>query len=198
MATLPSESTSGIVLAAGAGSRMGMPKALMHDADGTSWLRRAVEVLRDGGCSPVYAVLGAEAERAVGLLSDIEVEVVVAADWATGISASLRAGLAAVRATSATSVVVLLVDTPDVGADVVARVLRLAGADSRAGADSLVRAVYAGTPGHPALIGRDHWSSLAATATGDNGAQGYFQGRPHQRVECGDLASGRDRDRPSR
>jgi CTP:molybdopterin cytidylyltransferase MocA len=44
----------GLLLAAGAGRRMGMPKALVGD-----WLARSVGVLRDGGCSGVTVVLGA-------------------------------------------------------------------------------------------------------------------------------------------
>ncbi|MCW2852747.1 MAG: hypothetical protein JWM84_2411, partial [Nocardioides sp.] len=34
-------STAGLLLAAGAGSRMGMPKALVHDGE-ESWLARGV------------------------------------------------------------------------------------------------------------------------------------------------------------
>ena len=52
--------------AAGAGSRMGMPKALVHDERG-SWLRRGVEVLREGGCDPVVVVLGAAPQAADAL-----------------------------------------------------------------------------------------------------------------------------------
>jgi len=54
----------GVVLAAGEGRRMGMPKALVRDPDGTSWLRRAVETLSDAGCAPVVVVLGAQADEA--------------------------------------------------------------------------------------------------------------------------------------
>ena len=68
--------TVGLLLAAGAGRRMGTPKALVHDADGTSWLRRSVAALLDGGCTPVHVVLGAGAEEARTLLADLPVEVV--------------------------------------------------------------------------------------------------------------------------
>jgi CTP:molybdopterin cytidylyltransferase MocA len=49
----------GLLLAAGAGRRMGQPKALMHDPDGTSWLVRSIDVLKEGGCEDVTVVLGA-------------------------------------------------------------------------------------------------------------------------------------------
>ena len=47
----------GLLLAAGAGRRMGGPKALRVDADGTSWLVRSAGALLDGGCSGVTVVL---------------------------------------------------------------------------------------------------------------------------------------------
>lgn len=179
---------SGLVLAAGAGTRMGRPKALVHAPDGTSWLRRTVEVLRDAGCSEVTVVLGAQADQARDLVPD-GVAVVVAEDWGEGQSASLRAGLGAL--TDASAVVITLVDLPDVSADVVRRVLA-AGAECH----TLSRAVYDGRPGHPVLLGRDHWVAVASVAAGDDGAKPYLRTHEVAGVECGDLATGRDQDTP--
>lgn len=178
----------GLLLAAGAGSRMGTPKALVHD-DGTSWLRRAVGTLYDGGCDRVTVVLGAAAEEARALLLDLDVTVVVAGDWAEGMGASLRAGLAALAPLDGQAVLVTLVDLPDVGADVVRRVAGL-GTDPGV----LARAAYDGQPGHPVLLGRSHWAAVAESATGDRGARDYLAAHPVAVVECGDLASGRDVD----
>ncbi|NUO36590.1 MAG: NTP transferase domain-containing protein, partial [Dermatophilaceae bacterium] len=61
---------------------------------------------------------------------------------------------------------------------------------------ALRRAAYEGVPGHPALIGRDHWEGVVASATGDHGARTYFREHEHELVECGDLATGRDADTP--
>ena len=58
-------STCGILLAAGAGSRMGKPKALVTGTDGQPWLRHGVATLQSAGLSPVIVVLGAQAEDAV-------------------------------------------------------------------------------------------------------------------------------------
>jgi CTP:molybdopterin cytidylyltransferase MocA len=174
---------AGLLLAAGAGTRMGMPKALMRDADGTSWLRRAVAALVDAGLEPVTVVLGAGAAEARPLVPD-GVAVVVAEDWAEGMSASLRSGLAALG--RADAVVVGLVDLPDVTAAVVRRVA----ADADRG--TLRRAAYDGRPGHPVVIGREHWAGVAAAATGDRGARPYLAAREVGLVECGDLASGHD------
>jgi len=178
----------GLLMAAGAGSRMGTPKALVRDPDGTSWLRRSVAALVDGGCAPVTVVLGAGADDARPLVP-AGVEVVVAGDWAAGMSASLRAGLSALADTDADAVVLTLVDLPDVTADVVRRVVA-AGADRA----TLSRAAYHGRPGHPVVIGRGHWAGIAATVTGDEGAKPYLATHDVTLVECGDLATGRDQD----
>jgi CTP:molybdopterin cytidylyltransferase MocA len=87
--------------------------------------------------------------------------------------------------------VVTLVDLPDVDARVVGRLLELP--DEPA---VLARAAYDGTPGHPVLLGRDHWAGVAATAGGDQGARAYLRAREVLLVECGDLATGRDQDTP--
>jgi CTP:molybdopterin cytidylyltransferase MocA len=177
----------GLLLAAGAGRRMGTPKALVYD-DAGSWLVRGVGVLRDGGCSQVTVVLGAEAERAVWLVAGGRVRLVVARDWAEGMGASLRAGLRSLN-DSEDGVVVSLVDLPDLVPEVVRRVVTAA-----AGPAALARATYDGTPGHPVLLGRDHWQGVAETAVGDQGARAYLATHDVVLVECGDLASGRDVD----
>lgn len=181
-------SVEGVLLAAGAGSRMGMPKALVHDDDGRSWLARGVETLVDGGCDRITVVLGASADEAVRVLDGLGVDVVIASDWADGMSASLRAGLRGLPADGEVAVV-LLVDLPDVTASVVRRVLT-AGTDPAA----LRRAAFDGRPGHPVLIGRDHWAGVLAEASGDEGARSYLRERPVDLVECGDLATGHDVD----
>lgn len=175
----------GLLLAAGAGRRMGTPKALVDD-----WLVRSVAALREGGCDDVTVVLGAAVDEAADRLSDKE-KVVIAADWARGLSASLRAGLDALTATArgdAHAALVHLVDLPDVGADVVGRVGRLSTPDA------LARAAYAGRPGHPVLIGRHHWAGVIDTLVGDAGAKEYLDAHGAALVECGDLASGQDVD----
>ena len=185
--------TAGLVLAAGRGSRMGGPKALVAHPEGGVLLEHAIVALRDAGCAPVVVVLGAEARRAVPSAAEADL-VVVARDWAQGQGASLRAGLAALEETTAESVAVLLVDLPDVGPDVVRRVVRAAGRPRRAG---LVRAAYGGVPGHPVVLGRNHWRGAAEAASGDQGARDYLATHAHGVVECGDLATGRDVDTPA-
>ncbi|MBJ7340715.1 NTP transferase domain-containing protein [Mycolicibacterium sp.] len=174
-------SVSGVVLAAGAGTRYGMPKVLAGQGE---WLRYAVAALVDGGCDDVVVVLGAAVVEVPS-----PARAVVAEDWRTGMSASIRAGLAA--ADGADVVLLHLVDTPDVGADVVARVRDAVGASS----SGLARATFGGRPGHPVAIARKHWAALALTLRGDDGARAFLSGRDDViAVECGDLATGVDID----
>jgi CTP:molybdopterin cytidylyltransferase MocA len=178
----------GLLLAAGAGRRMGLPKALVTDDRG-SWLVRGVDLLHDGGCTRVTVVLGAEVARAGALLVDLDVSITVADDWAEGMGASLGAGLRSLAGSGADGVVVSLVDLPDLVPEVVARVM--AAGDGPA---ALVRATYDGRPGHPVILGRDHWPGVIESAVGDQGARAYLAGRDVTSVECGDLATGLDVD----
>jgi CTP:molybdopterin cytidylyltransferase MocA len=168
---------------------MGQPKALVHDADGTSWVQHAVGVLQDGGCTGVTVVLGAGAGEAVSLLDGLGVDVVIAHDWDKGMSASLRTGLESLLASDAEAAVVSLVDLPDLTAAVVRRLL-----SEREGDEALVRASYHGRPGHPVVLGRAHWAGVVAGASGDAGARDYLATHGAALVECGDLASGVDVD----
>lgn len=179
-------SVVGVLLAAGAGRRFGGPKALARDDDGTSWLLRSVQALRP--CTEIVVVLGAEAERAAALLP-MSVARIRADDWAEGMGASLRAGLSALPPTSHDAALVSLVDLPDVDAAVVARLVAAV-----TGPDVLARSSYDGVPGHPVVIGRDHWAGVIEVATGDRGARDYLATHEVTLVECGDLATGVDVD----
>lgn len=160
--------------------RYGMPKVLAEQGE---WLRVAVDAL-SGPCDDVVVVLGAA-------VVDVPppARAVVAKDWAAGMGSSLRAGLAA--ADGARYVVLHLVDTPDVGADVVARVL----AAAQSAVSGLARATFGGRPGHPVVIERRHVAALAETLHGDEGGRRFLSGRTDViAVECNDLATGVDVD----
>lgn len=180
---------AGLLLAAGAGRRFGMPKALVRYR-GSLFVERAVAVLLAGGCDPVVVVLGADADR-VRAEAGLDGAVVVDnPDWAEGMGTSLRAGLTALTRTGADAAVVLPVDTPGVTAAAVRRLARLATPTA------LARASYDGLPGHPVLLGRDHWAGAAAEAEGDTGARRYLAARDPLDVPCADVATGDDVDRP--
>ena len=204
----------GLVLAAGAGRRMGGPKALLRVTPAEPTLvERAVDLLTVGGCDGVTVVVGAAGAEVELLVRSLGRDITIAhcPDWDEGMGASLRSGLSSLAATThegegvTEAVLVTLVDLPDITPDVVARLLDSVDDTGESSAQraqghwrgELRRAAYGGVPGHPALIGRDHWEAVAREAGGDQGARGYFRSHPHEIVECGDLATGRDADTPT-
>ncbi|HNQ05557.1 MAG TPA: NTP transferase domain-containing protein [Tetrasphaera sp.] len=176
--------TVGVVLAAGAGRRFGGPKILAHQGH---WLEQSVAALRNGGCHRVAVCMGAAVVDAPPGVLAVEVP-----DWESGMSASVRAALDLAAELDAELLVLHLIDLPDVGAPVVARVL-----ESAAGRpDALVRAAYGNLPGHPVVVGRDHLAPMRATLTGDSGGRDYLAAAGAQSIACGDLATGADHDVP--
>ena len=108
---------------------MGGPKALV-ELDGEPLVRRALRVLADGGCAPCVVVLGAAADAVRAILPE-GVTAVEAPDWAEGMGASLRTGLAALPP-DVDAVLVHLVDLPGVTAAAVARLAARRGPDNPA------------------------------------------------------------------
>ncbi|MGY2062287.1 nucleotidyltransferase family protein, partial [Nocardia gipuzkoensis] len=193
---------AGVLLAAGAGTRYGRPKVLAEDG---AWLRTAVAALRAGGCDPLYVVLGATGPARRGpngqwLICDSlaipeGVQPLWAADWAVGLAASLRTALGAVAADAdpVDYVAIMPVDTPDVGPEVVARVV----AAARSTPSGLARARFENRPGHPVVLFHDHWAAVIKSAQGNSGARTFLDGRTDiVAVTCDDLATGRDHDYP--
>lgn len=212
---MTSARVTGLLLAAGAGRRYGRPKGLVVDETG-AWVQRAARALLGGGCGDVLVVTGAAAEEVEALvaqLGDPRVSTTRCGTWEQGMGESLRAGLTALVTRGRTvpvQAVVHLVDLPDVGPEVIARVLGAAatvgghgpsgspvgGGPSGSPAAALVRAAYLGVPGHPVLLGQQHWQPVLDGARGDAGARAYLRRTRPQLVECGDLATGRDVDEP--
>ena len=179
---------AGVLLAAGSGSRLGRPKALVV-VGGQTLVARGVALLQDGGAHPVIVVTGA-AELADPPGPDVVS--VRNPDWATGMGSSLATGLGAVPPDRAAAVIALA-DQPLVGAESVRRLV--AAFESGAG---VVVACYEGLPRNPVLISRKHWPAVVALATGDVGARPFLRAHPDlvTRVECGDVGRPDDIDSP--
>lgn len=174
---------AGILLAAGGGSRLGQPKALV-ELGGTTLAERGVALLRDGGAAPVLVVTGAAAIDLPGVLA------VHNPHWRSGMGSSLAAGLATVPGSCAAAVIAL-VDQPLIGPEAVQRLI----AAHAAGAGVAV-AAYHGQPRNPVLLAREHWAEVTALAVGDAGARQFLRAHPElvTIVECGDIGSPDDID----
>jgi len=172
----------GVVLAAGAGRRLGTPKALL-EVDGRRLVDGAVAVLRDAGLDDVVVVTGAAPVEVAGA------RVVDNQGWRSGMGSSLRAGLAAAEGSAA--VLLMVVDTPGIGAAVVRRLL-----DAFAEGATVAVATYDGAPRNPVLLGREHWAAAGRLAVGDVGARAFLSAYPElvTPVECGDVGDPGDLD----
>jgi len=197
---------AGILLAAGEGSRLGRPKALLV-IGGQSLARRGIELLRAGGARPVIVVTGAAqldgvqigargrgAEPGTGVSDGDPADVMSVHNprWRTGMGSSVAVGLGAVPG-DCTAAVLALADQPLVGPESVRRLI----AAHAAGA-SVAVACYDGRPRNPVLLGREHFAEVTKLARGDVGARPFLQA--HQdlvtRIECADTGAPDDIDTP--
>jgi len=179
----------GLVLAAGAGSRFGGPKAAAI-VESERLVDRAVRVLRQGGCPRVVVVLGAW----IGSVADAEV--IVNPQWPDGMGSSLRSGLGHLLAeqaprpsrANARRAVITLVDLPGLTPAAVAHLC--------CQPEPLLAARYGDQQGHPVLIAEQHWLALMAELKGDTGARHYLLRKRARLVQLDHLACGDDLDHP--
>lgn len=136
----------GIVLAAGASSRMGQAKAALPLAQsGETLLARVVRSLLQGGVPDVTVVAGAhlEAVRAAAPRHEPRVRIIEHPGWQQGQLSSLLAGLNAIDTPLLEGVLVMLVDVPLVKPSTVSAVI----AEWRRTRAPIVRPVMRGARG---------------------------------------------------
>jgi nicotine blue oxidoreductase len=219
MGNIGAESTgdrraTGVVLAAGAGTRLGLgPKALLPYR-GRPLVEFVAGNLLDGGCREVVVVLGAGAPHVAATAELDRYRVAVNPDWRTGMGSSFL--LADQTADPADHLLIALVDQPGVTRVTVGRLL----ASHKPG--RITAAAYrrreasdGGQPpgreagqqtgqqhrllrGHPLLIDASLREAVSATVTGDAGARGFLQAHPDlvDEVDCSDQSTGEDIDTP--
>ncbi len=180
-----------IVLAAGAARRFGAPKQTAR-LDGRPLLAHVLDTLTVApGVGEVIVVLGAHSGIVVREVDLRGVRTVHCADWALGMSASLRAGVAALDAATEAALV-LLADQPRITAQVITLV---ADAGARTPGVDAVRAAYDGVPGHPVLLRRTLLDRVGRL-TGDLGARDLLADADVRLVEAGRLCDPADVDTP--
>ena len=153
-----------IILAAGAGQRMGGPKALLC-LEGETLLSRMVRVAGSVGCQPMIAVIGDWDPGSV----PPGAQLVRNPEAAEGMASSIRRGVAALPE-GAEAVLILVVDQPKVDAALLGGLLQLAAATP----DRPTACAYSGTIGIPAILPRRLCPDLLALQ-GDRGAKAILQ-----------------------
>mgnify|MGYP001942160820 CR=1 FL=1 len=192
-----STTTATIILAAGAGRRLGTrSKALLRVGSGAEPLGiRAVRAGLAAGTSPVL-VLGSEAQQVEEELRRAEPElmgrshVVAAEQWEAGLSASFRAGVKAAHDAGFARCAVLLVDQPGIDEQALAAVL----GEHEPG--RITRGCVEWRPGHPVVFDIEDALAAAALASADEGARSYLTAHAGRvdLVDITDLADDTDLD----
>jgi molybdenum cofactor cytidylyltransferase len=162
------EHAAGIVLAAGASTRLGRPKQLLLWR-GEPFVRVVARTAIGAGLDPVIVVTGSDADAVSAALEDLPVQIVHNANWESGQSSSLRLGLQRLPP-SIGSALFLLADQPQVTLDVI-RALVDAHA---AGLFPIVAPlVHEERRANPVLFDRDTFTDLAQLQ-GDVGGRAIF------------------------
>jgi len=162
-----------VVLAAGTSSRMAPHnKLLVADRSGKPMIARVVDNVLSSGARPVVVVTGHMAGEIEAALGGRPVRYVHAPGYAEGLSASLKAGIAAVPAESAAAIV-CLGDMPLVTGRMIDRLI---GAYDRDEGRLIVLPTHGGKPGNPILWDRRFFPEILE-ASGDAGAR--FLVKPH-------------------
>jgi len=169
---------SGVLLAAGASTRMGRPKQLLP-LGGRPLLQHALDAAAGSCLDEIVLVLGHRCDEildALRLPGRPACRVVVNRGYRAGLGSSLALGLRAADP-AAGAAAILLGDQPSVSA---ARIDRVAGAFLASGRPA-ARPVDAGpgggrVPGHPVFLARPLWSELAEQG-GDRGARDLLRER---------------------
>lgn len=152
-----------IVLAAGASTRLGQPKQLIQ-FNGESILHRTSRLAISAGCSPVFVVVGFEAERMQREIVDLNATAIFNAVWQSGMGSSLRCGVEAAEGVA--RVLLLLSDQPRLSLEVLQALLQV-----NTDAGSLITASsYANKLGVPAIFRKALYPDLK-NIEGDKGAR---------------------------
>lgn len=141
---------AGLILAAGASSRMPGPNKLSRAWCGGTLIEASVGTAIEAGLGPCVVVLGSDAEILLPSLRSHPVVPVKHSTWSRGRASSLAAGLRFLAGfDEVAAVVVLLADEPGVSP----RAIRVVIDRWNQGSADLVRVRYHDRPGHPVLLG---------------------------------------------
>ncbi|GAB4264139.1 MAG: hypothetical protein Kow0092_15550 [Deferrisomatales bacterium] len=164
---------AGLLLAAGASTRMGGPNKLLLPVGGTPLVRRAAETLLAAGLAPVVVVLGRDAARVAEALDGLAVTSVENPEFAHGMAGSLRRGVEALGP-EVGAVAVALADLPALRPETVRAVCRAFRASPR----GVAVPVWRGRRGHPAVFDLARYRVALAAVEGDRGARGVLEAHP--------------------
>lgn len=174
---------AGIILAAGAASRMGQAKQLLP-FQGQSLLQRCVQLAQGSGLDPVIVVTGAHKEAIRRAHPSLLVQWEHNDNWASGMGSSLHKGLEALSS-DIEGALILLADQPRITSDHLAGLIQAFHARNL----PIISTHYPHGPGVPALFRRDLFGDLLSLPP-KVGARKFLQSRDDVSVQLSIPAPG--------
>jgi len=162
---------AGIILAAGAASRMGRPKLLLP-WQGESLICHIARTALQGGLDPVVVVTGSGAEEIRAALAGFDVRLVHNTAWQAGQSTSVRAGVLGLPA-QIDAALFLLGDQPYVSPELI-QALAQQYLETR---PSILAPFVGDRRANPVLFDRSLFGALCALQ-GDAGGRSLFKDHP--------------------
>jgi molybdenum cofactor cytidylyltransferase len=171
---------AGVVLAAGASTRLGQPKQLLRadagETRGEPLVVVAARQLLDAGCAPVLVVTGGAHDDVARAVDPLGVSVLFNDAWREGMGASIRAAMQWMARQDAqiAGTVIAACDMPSVTAGHIRALM-----ERSANGQLRVASSYEAPDGQvirgiPALLPRADWPALSALV-GDRGARALLQ-----------------------
>lgn len=162
-----------VILAAGASTRMGAPKQLLH-IDGKSLIKRMAEMAMDTPAYPIVVVLGANRTMIRPELDRMPITIIDNPQWEAGMASSIKMGLVGAYMTlkDLEAVIFLTVDMPYVSPRLIEEIIAKAEKieEGKEETPDIVACRYGGQMGIPVLFKRKLFNDLLELS-GDNGAK---------------------------
>ncbi|MBI4548951.1 MAG: nucleotidyltransferase family protein, partial [Ignavibacteriae bacterium] len=146
---------AGVVLAAGASLRMGMPKALLTIGERT-FLQHIVEVLYSARILNIVVVLGADVEKIQSSLSWFTGKIVINDEWERGQLSSIITGIDALDDHDISGVMICPVDHPLISQGLLVDLLQAFWKSKK----KIILPTFQGRRGHPVIFAKEMFDEL--------------------------------------